>query len=155
MLTVERSEYKGHVTYRILSCLGSVPMTKRLTRALLDHRHLIGPRVLYRDEAKHYSTQTLRHQLGAVCRSPHSLRHTFCSHLAMRGAPARSIQELAGHKDLKTTQRYMHLTPAALEGAIQLLERPAPMSSTVDRVVGDTVETAETPSPTKPDTRAI
>jgi site-specific recombinase XerD len=30
----------------------------------------------------------------------HILRHTFCSHLAMRGAPARSIQELAGHKDL-------------------------------------------------------
>jgi site-specific recombinase XerD len=45
----------------------------------------------------------------------HILRHTFCSHLAMRGAPTRAIQELAGHSDLKTTQRYMHLTPAALE----------------------------------------
>ena len=44
------------------------------------------------------------------------LRHTFCSHLAMRGAPARAIQELAGHADLSTTQRYMHLSPAALEG---------------------------------------
>ena len=31
------------------------------------------------------------------------LRHTFCSHLAMRGAPARAIQELAGHQDLSTT----------------------------------------------------
>ena len=30
----------------------------------------------------------------------HILRHTFCSHLAMRGAPARAIQELAGHQDL-------------------------------------------------------
>ena len=29
----------------------------------------------------------------------HILRHTFCSHLAMRGAPARAIQELAGHQD--------------------------------------------------------
>jgi site-specific recombinase XerD len=50
----------------------------------------------------------------------HILRHTFCSHLAMRGAPARAIQELAGHQDLKTTQRYMHLSPAAIEGAIRL-----------------------------------
>jgi site-specific recombinase XerD len=32
----------------------------------------------------------------------------------MRGAPARAIQELAGHQDLATTQRYMHLSPAAL-----------------------------------------
>jgi site-specific recombinase XerD len=52
----------------------------------------------------------------------HILRHTFCSHLAMRGAPARAIQELAGHKELAMTQRYMHLSPAALDAAIQLLD---------------------------------
>jgi integrase len=54
----------------------------------------------------------------------HRLRHTFCSHLAMRGAPAKAIQELAGHQDLATTQRYMHLSPAAVESAIQLLDAP-------------------------------
>jgi hypothetical protein len=42
----------------------------------------------------------------------------------MRGAPARAIQELAGHQDLTTTQRYMHLSPAAIEGAIRLLDQP-------------------------------
>jgi site-specific recombinase XerD len=52
----------------------------------------------------------------------HRLRHTFCSHLAMRGAPARAIQKLAGHMDLATTHRYMHLSPAALDAAIRLLE---------------------------------
>ena len=52
----------------------------------------------------------------------HILRHTFCSHPAMRGAPARVIQELAGHQDLTTTQRYMHLSPAALDAAIRLLD---------------------------------
>jgi len=48
----------------------------------------------------------------------HVLRHTFCSHLSMKGGAARAIQELAGHRDLVTTQRYMHLTPAAIEATI-------------------------------------
>jgi site-specific recombinase XerD len=52
----------------------------------------------------------------------HILRHTFCSHLAMRGAPARAIQELAGHQDLTTTMRYMHVSPAAIKSAIELLD---------------------------------
>jgi hypothetical protein len=37
----------------------------------------------------------------------------------MRGAPARAIQELAGHSELGVTQRYMHLSPA-LDAAIRL-----------------------------------
>jgi site-specific recombinase XerD len=54
----------------------------------------------------------------------HILRHTFCSHLAMRGAPAKAILELLGHQDLSMTQRYMHLSPAALDAAIRLLDGP-------------------------------
>jgi site-specific recombinase XerD len=44
----------------------------------------------------------------------------------MRGAPARAIQELAGHEDLITTQRYMHLSPAA--SAIRLLDGAGPFA---------------------------
>ena len=44
--------------------------------------------------------------------------------LAMRGAPGRAIQELAGHTNIITTQRYMHLRPAAIEAAIRLLDAP-------------------------------
>jgi site-specific recombinase XerD len=62
----------------------------------------------------------------------HVLRHTFCSHLAMRGAPARAIQELAGHSDLSMTQRYMHVSPAAVESAIRLLDR-APAIEAVEK----------------------
>ena len=59
-------------------------------------------------------------------RGVHVLRHSFCSHLAMRGAPTRAIQELAGHADIRTTQRYMHLSPAALDSAIRLLDVQLP-----------------------------
>jgi site-specific recombinase XerD len=51
----------------------------------------------------------------------------------MRGAPTRAIQEQAGHGDVVTTQRYMHLSPAAVESAIRLLDRRS----------GDILETAE------------
>ena len=53
----------------------------------------------------------------------HILRHTFCSHLAMRGGAAKAIQELAGHTHLSTTMRYMHLAEGHKEQTIRLLER--------------------------------
>ena len=61
------------------------------------------------------------------------MRYTFCSHLAMRGAPARAIQEPAGHQDLMTTQRYMHLSPAAVVNVIRLLEQGGPPKVSDDR----------------------
>jgi integrase len=148
-LTVERNEWYGQVTLPKHDKIRTVPMTKRLARALHEYRHLQGPRVLYKDGGRSLTVHTIREWLTAACReagltfkSPHCLRHSFCSHLAMRGAPVRSIQELAGHTDLQTTQRYMHLTPAALEGAIRLLDQPAPrFRGSAEPNRGDIVET--------------
>ena len=116
-----------------------VPLTARLAAALRQHQHLRGQRVLVNRDGRSFTLEMVEDQVRwAACRSGleddgvHILRHTFCSHLAMRRVLARAIQELAGHANPSMTQRYMQLSPAAVRGAIELLNQLAPSFATGD-----------------------
>ena len=53
----------------------------------------------------------------------HDLRHTFASYLTMGGENLRTVQTLLGHKDLRMTMRYSHLSPAHLKEAVSRLDK--------------------------------
>ncbi len=132
-LRVERSDWHGQVNSTKGGRGRCIPMTERLLAALRAHRSLRSARVLCQDDGKPLTQQIVRGYVRRAARRAkvmpdgvHVLRHTFCSHLAMRGASTRAIQELAGHQNISTTQRYMHLSPAAKEGAIGLLDQATP-----------------------------
>ncbi|HET7786264.1 MAG TPA: tyrosine-type recombinase/integrase, partial [Myxococcales bacterium] len=131
-VVVARNEWNGKIGTPKGGKTRRVPMTERLREAVEGVRHLRGKRLLWQEDGTPVGVTTLQSWMETACRRAglpesrnlHRLRHTFCSHLAMRGAPAKVVQELAGHADLKTTMRYMHLAQGSKEAAIALLETP-------------------------------
>lgn len=137
-LEVRRNEWHGgraggiHVGTPKSGQSRRIPMTARLQTAVAAARHLRGPRLLWQDSGEAVSCHTLRRWMARatklaglpVSMDIHRLRHTFCSHLAMLGAPVTTIQKLAGHSDIGTTSGYMHLAKGTLDAAIHLLGEP-------------------------------
>ena len=129
-LTVAKSDWKGQITAPKGGRLRRVPLTLRLAGALAATRRSRNQRVVVNDAGRSLTlkmVECVMHRVAAaagVRGGVHILRHTFCSHLAAKGVSLRAVQELAGHQDLATTQRYMHLSPAALEDAIRVLDGP-------------------------------
>ena len=116
-----------------------VPMTPDLVEVLKEYRHLRSPRVLIQADQTPATLEWLNGCMERIQRKAeravdgklHILRHTYASHLVMRGVTLKVVQELLGHESITTTMAYAHLAPSAKTEAVAMLFH------------GDLVETKE------------
>jgi len=134
-LYVEGAYAKNHETR-------SVPLNRVLLEALTAHRVRSAQKspeahVFLNRQGKPlgsirttYETARTRAGLGPDV-TPHTTRHTFASRLVMAGVDLRTVQELGGWKSLRMVERYGHLSPAHLAGAVERIadSSPAPLRS--------------------------
>jgi integrase len=105
-----------------------IPMNKTLAEILRRHLHrLDSPYAFCNRDGQPYDN--IYKALGSAAERAgiadgvglHQLRHAFCSHALMQGIDPRTVQKWMGHRDLKTTLRYAHVSPDHEKAAIQRL----------------------------------
>jgi integrase len=108
-----------------------IPLNETVLTALKSHRHLRGPFVFCKENGSPVTNQMCRDAIVRTCRRAgfrqigwHTLRHTFASHLVMKGRSLKEVQELLGHATIEMTMRYAHLSPHVKKDAVKVLDGP-------------------------------
>ena len=136
-LDVFRNLYRGLFGTPKSGKARDVPLNERAAAALAAHKHTRSEDLVFCDaEGQPLTAQRVRYALRAICKraglrriGPHVMRHTFASHLVMRGVPLLVVQKLMGHSSIVATQRYAHLVPQMTRDAVRLLD-PEPSQPT-------------------------
>lgn len=128
-IVVRQSVWKGIVGTPKGGRSREVELSPDVARVLKAHRHLRGELVFCDADGSMLTKNQCRRPLRDMCKRAelreigwHVLRHTFASHLVMRGVPIKVVQELLGHRDITTTMRYAHLAPETRQNAVALLD---------------------------------
>jgi integrase len=129
LLRVRQSVTRGHVTEPKSGRSRDIPLSDDAVAALKAQRHLRGPLVFCADDGRMLRKEECKHPLWRACKRSglrrigwHVLRHTFASHLTMRGVPLKVVQELLGHATMEMTMRYAHLSLNVPREAVRLLD---------------------------------
>ena len=132
-LRVRRSVTDGIIGTPKSGKARDLPLTPSVVKALRQHRHTLGPWVFCQEDGVLLTDGQCKWPLyraydraGVERMGWHPLRHTFASHLVMRGVPLAAVQKLLGHATIEMTMRYAHLSLSTLQQAVQVLEQEAP-----------------------------
>ncbi len=128
-INVKRSFWRGHVTVPKNGVKGEVPLSPDTLAFLKDYQHKEDELVFCKEDGGRRIHRRAETGLDRICKKAdfrhfgwHMLRHTFASHLVMKGVPLKIVQELMRHKTIEMTLRYAHLAPSAIQDAVKVLD---------------------------------
>lgn len=130
VLHVRKGAYKSRVgTPKTKSSKREVPLTDSALKALRCRLRLKHSLIFCNEDGSMLTKEQCKWPLWRACdragierKGWHVLRHTFASHLAMKGRTLKEIQELMGHTTIKMTLRYARLSPDAKRDAVMVLD---------------------------------
>lgn len=129
-MRIQRRDWRGNIDTPKSGKTRDVPTTPATLAALKKYRHL-RKTVFCQPDGSRLKHGQCKRPLWGFCRLAglrtigwHVLRHTYCSHLIMKGVSLSVVQEYAGHSDYRITKRYAHLSPHVGKEAVSVLDEP-------------------------------